>query len=154
MRVASIQATTAAGSGHPTTCMSAADLVSALFFGVMRFDPSRPAHPANDRFILSKGHAAPLLYAAWAEAGALPVEKLARSLKPADDPAVTTYDVGLPPDAGAFHASVTVEPLTLPERPLGAPGAAGGGVVPSTLTDASFDGALVPAEFEARTRMK
>lgn len=76
LRAASLEATTAAGSGHPTTCMSAADLVSALFFGVMRFDPAWPAHPANDRFVLSKGHAAPLLYAAWAEAGAIPREKL------------------------------------------------------------------------------
>ncbi len=76
LRVASLEATTAAGSGHPTTCMSAADLVSALFFGVMRYDPAWPEHPANDRFVLSKGHAAPLLYAAWAEAGALPREML------------------------------------------------------------------------------
>jgi len=74
--VHSMRATTASASGHPTTCLSAADLVSALFFGVMRFDPANPDHPANDRFVLSKGHAAPLLYAAWAEAGALPVEKL------------------------------------------------------------------------------
>ena len=71
LRAASMEATTAAGSGHPTTCMSAADIVSALFFGVMRYDPKWPAHPANDRLVLSKGHAAPLLYAAWAEAGAL-----------------------------------------------------------------------------------
>ncbi len=77
LRVATLEATTAAGSGHPTTCMSAADLVSALFFGVMRYDPAWHDHPANDRFVLSKGHAAPLLYAAWAEAGAIPREDLA-----------------------------------------------------------------------------
>jgi len=71
LRAASMRATTAAGSGHPTTCMSAADIVSALFFGVMRYDPKRPDHPANDRFVLSKGHAAPLLYAAWSQAGAV-----------------------------------------------------------------------------------
>jgi transketolase len=52
--------------------MSAADLVAALFFADMRFDPKDPHHPLNDRFVLSKGHAAPLLYAAWAEAGAFP----------------------------------------------------------------------------------
>jgi hypothetical protein len=69
LRIHSIQATTAAGSGHPTSCCSAAELVAVLFFGHMRFDPKRPRHPNNDRFILSKGHAAPLLYAAWAEAG-------------------------------------------------------------------------------------
>jgi len=69
LRIHSITATTAAGSGHPTSCCSAADLVAALFFGHMRYDPKNPRHPNNDRFVLSKGHAAPLLYAAWAEAG-------------------------------------------------------------------------------------
>jgi transketolase len=70
LRIASIQSTSEAGSGHPTSCCSAADLVSALFFAEMRFDPQDPHHPGADRFILSKGHAAPVLYAAWAEAGA------------------------------------------------------------------------------------
>src|SRR5512144_505077 len=70
LRIDSIRATTAAGSGHPTTCCSAAEIVAALFFAEMRFDPKRPQDPDNDRFVLSKGHAAPLLYAAWAEAGA------------------------------------------------------------------------------------
>ena len=46
-----------------------ADVVAALFFAEMRFDPANPQHAASDRFVLSKGHAAPLLYAAWAEAG-------------------------------------------------------------------------------------
>jgi transketolase len=76
IRIHSVRATTAAGSGHPTTCASAAEIVSVLFFAVMRYDPRNPRNPANDKFILSKGHAAPLLYAAWAEAGAFPVEKL------------------------------------------------------------------------------
>ena len=76
LRILSIQATTAAGSGHPTSCCSAADLVAALFFGHMRFDPKNPHYYNNDRFILSKGHAAPLLYAAWAETGFMPEEKL------------------------------------------------------------------------------
>jgi transketolase len=76
LRIDSIRATTEAGSGHPTSCMSAADIVSTLFFHVMRYDLRNPAYPNNDRFILSKGHAAPLLYSAWAEAGAIPVEKL------------------------------------------------------------------------------
>jgi transketolase len=70
LRIESIRATTAAGSGHPSTCCSAADIVATLFFAEMRFDPKRPHLPDNDRFVLSKGHAAPLLYAAWAEAGA------------------------------------------------------------------------------------
>ncbi len=70
LRVDSVRATSEAGSGHPTSCCSAADLVAALFFAEMRFDPHDPRHPGSDRFILSKGHAAPVLYAAWAEAGA------------------------------------------------------------------------------------
>ena len=76
LRIHSINATTAAGSGHPTSCCSAADLVAALFFGHMRYDPKNPHYYNNDRFILSKGHAAPLLYAAWAETGLFPVEDL------------------------------------------------------------------------------
>ncbi len=69
LRIDSILSTTEAGSGHPTSCMSAADIVATLFFGEMRFDPKNPENPQNDRFVLSKGHAAPILYAAWAEAG-------------------------------------------------------------------------------------
>src|SRR5438477_5154304 len=71
LRIHSINATTAAGSGHPSSCCSAADLVAALFFGHMRYDPKNPHYANNDRFILSKGHAAPLLYAAWTENGFL-----------------------------------------------------------------------------------
>ncbi|MBE0539803.1 MAG: transketolase [Verrucomicrobia bacterium] len=76
LRIHSIAATTAAGSGHPTSCCSAADVTAALFFGQMRYDPKNPQYHNNDRFVLSKGHAAPLLYAAWAEAGLFPVEDL------------------------------------------------------------------------------
>jgi transketolase len=76
LRVHSLRATAEAGSGHPTSCLSAADIVSALFFHSMRFDPTQPHHPNNDRFVLSKGHAAPVLYAALAEAGVWPVEEL------------------------------------------------------------------------------
>jgi transketolase len=76
LRIHSINATTAAGSGHPTSCCSAADLVAALFFGHMKYDPKNPQYYNNDRFILSKGHAAPLLYAAWAENGFIPVGEL------------------------------------------------------------------------------
>jgi transketolase len=56
--------------------MSAADIVAALFFSEMRYDPKDPKNPDNDRFVLSKGHAAPILYAAWAEAGLFPREEL------------------------------------------------------------------------------
>jgi transketolase len=69
LRIDSIRATTEAGSGHPTSCLSAADLTSVIFFNEMRFDPKDPHNPNNDRFVLSKGHAAPLLYSAYAEAG-------------------------------------------------------------------------------------
>src|SRR5688572_22099154 len=74
LRIDSVRATSEADSGHPTSCLSAAEIVSALFFGEMRFDPRDPQHPEADRFVLSKGHAAPILYAAWAAAGAFPRE--------------------------------------------------------------------------------
>jgi transketolase len=76
LRIDSVRATTEAGSGHPSSCCSAADIVAALFFSVMRYDPKNPKAPNSDRFVLSKGHAAPLLYAAWAEAGLFPKSDL------------------------------------------------------------------------------
>jgi len=76
LRIDSVRSTTAAGTGHPTTCLSAADIVATLFFDEMRFDAKNPRDPDNDRFILSKGHAAPVLYAAWAAAGLFPREEL------------------------------------------------------------------------------
>src|SRR5580700_6909681 len=76
LRIDSISATTAAGSGHPSSCWSAADIVAALFFGHMRYDPKNPHYANNDRLIFSKGHAAPLLYSAWAELGLFPREHL------------------------------------------------------------------------------
>ena len=71
LRRHSIESTTEAGSGHPTTCMSAADLLSVLFFDVMRFDPKDPTAKDADVFVLSKGHAAPILWAVLQEAGAI-----------------------------------------------------------------------------------
>ena len=65
-----------AGSGHPGGSLSAADIMSVLFFEVMKLDPEKPDWPERDRFVLSKGHAAPVLYAALAEKGFLPVEEL------------------------------------------------------------------------------
>ena len=76
LRIDSIRSTTEAGSGHPTTCLSAAEIVATLFFGEMHFDPKNPRHADNDRFVLSKGHAAPILYAAWAQTGLFPREDL------------------------------------------------------------------------------
>ncbi|XP_073430282.1 transketolase isoform X1 [Dendrobates tinctorius] len=76
LRILSIRATTAAGSGHPTSCCSAAEIMSVLFFHTMKYKPQDPKNPNNDRFVMSKGHAAPILYAAWAEAGFLPESEL------------------------------------------------------------------------------
>ncbi|HEU4334507.1 MAG TPA: transketolase, partial [Candidatus Eisenbacteria bacterium] len=71
LRRLSIQATSEAGSGHPTTCMSCAEIMSVLFFSEMRFDPQDPTARNTDAFVLSKGHAAPILWAALSEAGAI-----------------------------------------------------------------------------------
>ncbi|MEW6771187.1 MAG: transketolase [Bacillota bacterium] len=68
--------TAAAGSGHPGGSLSATDIVTALYFAVMKLDPRRPDDPDRDRFVLSKGHAAPLLYAVLAERGFFPREEL------------------------------------------------------------------------------
>lgn len=65
-----LQITTEAGSGHPSSSLSAIDILTALYFGeIMRYDPNQPDWPERDRFILSKGHAAPGLYVVLAEAG-------------------------------------------------------------------------------------
>ncbi|EDY58554.1 MULTISPECIES: transketolase [Streptomyces] len=76
LRVDSVRASAAAGSGHPTSSMSAADLMAVLLANHFRYDFDRPAHPGNDRFVLSKGHASPLLYAAYKAAGAVDDEEL------------------------------------------------------------------------------
>lgn len=78
LRLSSLLMTTEAGSGHVTSCLSAADIVATLFFYGMRFDPHHFDNPHNDRFILSKGHAAPVLYAAWKEVGMLSQHDLMR----------------------------------------------------------------------------
>ena len=76
LSILSMMETTAAGSGHPTSCMSAAELMAGIFFYAMKFDPKNPNSPDADRFVLSKGHAAPVLYAALAEAGVFPESRL------------------------------------------------------------------------------
>ncbi|KAB1149832.1 transketolase [Streptomyces luteolifulvus] len=76
LRVDSVRASAAAGSGHPTSSMSAADLMAVLLAHHFRYDFERPAHPANDRFVLSKGHASPLLYAAFKAAGGIDDDEL------------------------------------------------------------------------------
>ncbi|KII64982.1 Transketolase [Thelohanellus kitauei] len=76
LRIHSIQMTDVTGTGHPTSCSSIAEIISVLFFHAMKYSVKYPLHPSGDRFILSKGHAAPILYAAWAEAGLFDKKKL------------------------------------------------------------------------------
>ncbi len=76
LRVDSIRATTAAGSGHPTSSMSAADLAAVLLASHLRYDFKHPENPNNDHLILSKGHAAPLLYSMYKAAGAVTDDEL------------------------------------------------------------------------------
>ncbi len=72
-----VTATTKAGSGHPSTSLSMVEIVTTLYFGgVLRYDPANPKDPERDRFILSKGHGAPGLYAVLAAAGYFPREDL------------------------------------------------------------------------------
>ncbi|CAH3177338.1 unnamed protein product [Porites lobata] len=80
LRIDSIESTNTAGSGHPSSCCSMAEIMSVLFFHTMRYKVSEPRDVSSDRFILSKGHAAPILYAAWAEAGheKFPVSELGK----------------------------------------------------------------------------
>jgi transketolase len=76
LRVDSIRATSEAGSGHPTSAMSAADLMAVLLAGYLRFDFDNPQFASNDRLIFSKGHAAPLLYAMYRAAGCIGEKEL------------------------------------------------------------------------------
>ncbi|MCQ6249322.1 transketolase [Streptomyces malaysiensis] len=71
LRVDSVRAAAAAGSGHPTSSMSAADLMAVLMGNHLRYDFEQPDHPGNDHLIFSKGHASPLLYSVYKAAGAL-----------------------------------------------------------------------------------
>ncbi len=77
LRCDTIRMIAAAGSGHPGGSLSAADIIATLFFGdLMTYDPTRPQWSRRDRFILSKGHAAPIYYAALAEAGFYPKDEM------------------------------------------------------------------------------
>lgn len=76
LRRHSLLSTSEAGSGHPSSCFSCAEIVATVFFHFLRYDLENPKNPHSDRFVLSKGHAAPVLWAALAEAGAFPVEDL------------------------------------------------------------------------------
>ncbi len=76
LRVDSIRCTTTAGSGHPTSSMSAADLMAVLMSSYLHYDFDNPRHPNNDHLIFSKGHASPLLYSMFKAAGAISDEEL------------------------------------------------------------------------------
>lgn len=76
MRKDIVKMLTEAGSGHPGGSLSAADIVACLYFWEMRHDPKKPGWEARDRFVLSKGHAAPVLYSALAESGYFDKDKL------------------------------------------------------------------------------
>src|SRR5438876_546938 len=76
LRVDSIRCTTTAGSGHPTSSMSAADLMAVLLTGYLHYDFDNPRNPNNDHLIFSKGHASPLLYSLYKAAGAITDEEL------------------------------------------------------------------------------
>ncbi len=81
LRVHSLRTTTKAGSGHPTTCLSMADLMACLFFDEMRYNPADPNDWANDELVLSKGHAAPIIWAVYAEAAIIPERELMKLRK-------------------------------------------------------------------------
>ncbi len=76
LRLHVVEMTYAARSGHPGGSLSAADMIAALYFKFMRHDPKNPDWDGRDRFVLSKGHVAPVLYAALAESGYFPVDDL------------------------------------------------------------------------------
>src|SRR5215467_4116649 len=76
LRVDSVRSSTSAGSGHPTSSMSAADLLAVLITRYLRYDWTEPHDPANDHLIFSKGHASPLLYAVFKAAGVVSDEEL------------------------------------------------------------------------------
>lgn len=72
-----VEMTAAAGSGHPGGSLSSVEILTALYFNVLKHDPQNPDWPGRDRFVLSKGHCTPVLYSTLAEAGYFPVDELA-----------------------------------------------------------------------------
>src|SRR5437660_2206632 len=81
----SLDMTTAAGSGHPTSAASLAHLVTVLMYDQMRYDPAQPDHPGADRLVLSEGHSCPIIYAAGADLG-MAIGKERRRPMTRDDP--------------------------------------------------------------------
>src|SRR5271154_401143 len=97
----SVEITTSAGSGHPSTALSLAHLVTVLMYHQMRWDPKDPWNPGNDRLVLSEGHAVPIVYAALADLGSMiiPLGKGREAARPMTrDDAMTLRDINSPID--------------------------------------------------------
>jgi transketolase len=106
LRLDILESTTRAGSGHPSSSFSAVEICTALFFGdVLNFDAQRPDWPDRDRFIMSKGHAAPLLYPLLARAGYFPREMIWK-LRQIDSPVQGHPILGLMPGVEATTGSL------------------------------------------------
>lgn len=84
LRVDSIRCSTSAGSGHPTSSMSAADVMAVLLARYSRYDWQRPDNPTNDHLIFSKGHASPLLYSMFKAVGVISDDELMTEYRRAD----------------------------------------------------------------------
>jgi len=95
LRIEVLKMVFGAQTGHLGGSYSAAEIVASLFFHQLRLDPARPDWPERDRFILSKGHAAPILYATLAHRGFIPME--ARNAHPTPTSAKTTLDARAKP---------------------------------------------------------
>jgi transketolase len=124
LRVDSVRASAAAGSGHPTSSMSAADLMAVLLDGHLRLDYQNPSDPRNDHLIFSKGHASPLYYAVLKAAGAITDEELLTFRKlgsrleghptpviPPTDVATGSLGQGLPIGVGVGMAGARLDKL-------------------------------------------
>jgi transketolase len=124
LRVDSVRASAAAGSGHPTSSMSAADLMAVLIDGHLRLDYSDPKHPGNDHLIFSKGHASPLYYSVLKAIGAIDDEELLTFRKlgsrleghptpriPPTDVATGSLGQGLPIGVGVAMAGRSLDKL-------------------------------------------
>src|SRR3979411_1593095 len=123
-RIDSIRSTTAAGSGHPTSSMSAADLMAVLMTSYLHYDFDNPNYPTHDNLLFSKGHASPLLYAMYKAAGAITDEELLTLRKfgsrleghptpvlPWVDVATGSLGQGLPIGVGVAIAGPDPDPL-------------------------------------------
>ena len=106
LRLDILEATTQAGSGHPSSSFSSVEICTALFFGgILNYDPHRPDWPKRDRFIMSKGHAAPLLYPLLARAGYFPHEMIWK-LRQIDSPVQGHPILGMMPGVEATTGSL------------------------------------------------